>query len=56
MELKMPGISVYENDGGTITIANEDTEGFVAIHPSQVDTLIQWLKQCKSDIESVKSE
>ncbi len=55
MERKMEKIDA-EISGGMIllsqpSIYNPDLHETVCIHPSQVDTVIQWLRNMKTEIE-----
>ena len=57
MERKMDAtysIEAFINENGLISIKQEDTmdteDSIVVVHPSQVDTLVQWLTELKDEL------
>ena len=53
MDKEMKNLKVYINEENCICIAQEDYNGeesFISIHPSQVDLVIQWLKETQQEI------
>lgn len=52
MKRRCYGLTVYENDEGTITVRQGFESSLIAIHPDQVDLLKLWLDQVKTEILS----
>ena len=52
MEKKMEAVTVYVSDTNNVCIKNDDhygEESVIVVNHNQIDTLIQWLKEAKSE-------
>ncbi len=53
MEKKMEAVTVYVSDDNNVCIKDDydygDEEHIIVLNPDQIDTIIQWLKEAKSE-------
>jgi transcriptional regulator with XRE-family HTH domain len=54
MEREMYEIKVYISDTGYVCISNGEMGETVIMHPSQVDTVIEWLRGVSDEINAAK--
>ena len=62
MEREMKPVEVYISQKGFICIAQDDGDigvgvpKIVVLHPSQVDLVIQWIKEVKEELQQISNE
>ena len=52
MEKRMEAVTVYVSDNNNVCIKDDDYgdgEHIIVLNPNQIDTIIQWLKEAKSE-------
>jgi len=52
MEKRMEAVTVYVSDTKNVCIKGDEYDGVesvIVLNPNQIDTIIQWLKEAKSE-------